>query len=153
MTLIRQAGDSGQLYGSVKAGDIAEAVVDGGFTIARQQVELHNPIKSLGIFEVKVDLHPEVSVNIMANIARTEEEANIQLKTGKAVVSAEEEAKAADAEAAEASEKAAAAKAAKEEAADAEAAEDKTEAEAAEGDAEGADDAAEAEGEKEEKAD
>jgi large subunit ribosomal protein L9 len=117
--LVRQAGESGQLYGSVNARDITDQIIDGGFTIVRQQVELAQPIKALGLYEVQVTLHPEVSVNVTANIARSEEEAKIQAKTGRAVMSMEEEAvqakikaeevfeKTEDAEAAEAEEEAA----------------------------------------------
>jgi large subunit ribosomal protein L9 len=89
--LVRQAGESGQLYGSVNARDIADQVIDGGFTITRQQVELAQPIKALGLYDVQVTLHPEVSVNVTANIARSKEEAKIQTKTGHAVMSMEEE--------------------------------------------------------------
>ena len=89
--LVRQAGESGQLYGSVNARDIADQVIDGGFTIIRQQIELAQPIKALGLHNVQVTLHPEVSVNVTANIARSEEEAKIQAKTGHAVMSMEEE--------------------------------------------------------------
>ena len=91
ITVVRQAGESGQLYGSVNARDIAEQVVDGGYTITRQQVELAQPIKALGLYNVQVTLHPEVSVNISANVARSSEEAKIQAKTGHAVMSIEEE--------------------------------------------------------------
>jgi len=99
--LIRQAGEAGQLYGSVNARDIAAAVTEGGFTITRQQVGLANPIKSLGVYEVRVMLHPEVSVNVTANVARSKDEAKTQAKTGRAVVSddGEEAAKAPEAEA------------------------------------------------------
>ncbi len=89
--LVRQAGESGQLYGSVNARDIAEQVVDNGFTITRQQVELANPIKALGLHDVQVALHPEVSVTVVANVARSEEEAKIQAETGRAVLSIDEE--------------------------------------------------------------
>jgi large subunit ribosomal protein L9 len=89
--LVRQAGESGQLYGSVNARDIAGEVIDAGFTIGRQQVELNHPIKALGLYDVQVTLHPEVSVSIIANIARSEEEARIQVETGRAVMSMEEE--------------------------------------------------------------
>jgi large subunit ribosomal protein L9 len=89
--LVRQAGESGQLYGSVNARDITDQVIDGGFTIIRQQVELAQPIKALGLYDVRVTLHPEVSVNVTANIARSKEEAKIQAKTGHAVMSMEEE--------------------------------------------------------------
>ena len=91
ITVVRQAGESGQLYGSVNARDIAEQVVDGGYTITRQQVELAQPIKALGLYNVQVTLHPEVSVKITANVARSKEEAKIQAKTGHAIMSIEEE--------------------------------------------------------------
>jgi len=89
--LVRQAGESGQLYGSVNARDIADEVITGGFTITRQQVELAHPIKALGLYDVQVRLHPEVSVNVQANIARSVEEAKIQAKTGHAVLSIDQE--------------------------------------------------------------
>ena len=91
VVLIRQAGESGQLYGSVNARDITNQIIDAGFNINRQQVGLLQPIKSLGIYEVKISLHPEVSVTVTANIARSEEEAKIQSETGHAVLSIEEE--------------------------------------------------------------
>ncbi|TCS60132.1 50S ribosomal protein L9 [Varunaivibrio sulfuroxidans] len=86
VVLIRQAGESGQLYGSVNARDIATSVSEAGFTIARTQVALNTPIKTLGLFDVRVDLHPEVSVVVRANVARTLDEAEIQAKTGAALV-------------------------------------------------------------------
>ncbi len=95
VTLIRQAGESGQLYGSVNARDIASALTEAGFTANRSQVALSTPIKALGFYEVRVDLHPEVNVNVNVNVARSDEEAQIQAKTGKAVVG-EEEARAAE---------------------------------------------------------
>lgn len=91
VTLVRQAGEAGQLYGSVNARDIATAVTAAGFTINRRQVRLDKPIKALGLYGVHVDLHPEVTVGVNANVARSEEEAKIQAKTGKAVVSSEKE--------------------------------------------------------------
>lgn len=91
VTLIRQAGEAGQLYGSVNASDIAHAVSETGFTITRQQVKLAPPIKSVGVHGVRVDLHPEVSVTVRANVARSTEEAEIQAKTGEAVVHREGE--------------------------------------------------------------
>jgi len=90
VTIIRQAGDSGQLYGSVSARDIAEAVTEAGVTVARNQIVLDRPIKALGIYETRVALHPEVSVNVTVNIARTEDEAKLQLDRGGAILSAEE---------------------------------------------------------------
>jgi large subunit ribosomal protein L9 len=78
VTVLRQAGDTGQLYGSVSTRDVADAVTAGGFTIERAQVLLDRPIKNLGLHEVRVSLHPEVEVKVTANVARTEEEAQRQ---------------------------------------------------------------------------
>jgi large subunit ribosomal protein L9 len=89
--MIRQAGDSGQLYGSVNSRDIANAVTEAGFTVGRQQVELAQPIKTLGLFDVQVSLHPEVKVTVIATVALSEDEAKTQAKTGVATVSAEDE--------------------------------------------------------------
>ena len=86
VTLIRQASDMGQLYGSVSSRDLAEAVTANGVTIERSQVVLNRPIKSLGLHPVRVSLHPEVSAEITVNVARTEDEAAIQLERGTAVV-------------------------------------------------------------------
>jgi large subunit ribosomal protein L9 len=72
---IRQAGDSGQLYGSVSTRDIADIIIADGFTIARNQVALDRPIKALGMHPVRVNLHPEVEVAVVLNVARSEEEA------------------------------------------------------------------------------
>ena len=90
VTIIRQAGDSGQLYGSVSARDIADAVTKSGVTVNRAQIVLNRPIKALGIYETRVALHPEVSVNVTVNIARTEEEAKLQLERGGAFTTADE---------------------------------------------------------------
>lgn len=84
VTLLRQAGETGQLYGSVNGRDVAVAVTDAGFTITRAQVELDAAIKTLGIVTVKVRLHPEVAVAIKVNVARSEEEAELQAQ-GKTV--------------------------------------------------------------------
>lgn len=89
VTLIRQAGESGQLYGSVTARDISEAVTAKGVTVARGQIDLGAVIKVLGLDKVRVRLHPEVAVAVTANVARSEEEAQIQLESGR-VVSAED---------------------------------------------------------------
>jgi large subunit ribosomal protein L9 len=86
VTLLRQAGETGQLFGSATTRDIADAIIAKGVTIARQQVQLDKPIKTLGLFPVRVVLHPEVSVTVTVNVARSEDEAEIQLKTGSAVV-------------------------------------------------------------------
>ena len=77
---IRQAGDTGQLYGSVSTRDIATLLKDGGFTIERTQVILDRPIKSLGMHEVRISLHPEVEVKVVINVARSEEEAERQAR-------------------------------------------------------------------------
>jgi large subunit ribosomal protein L9 len=76
--VIRQAGDTGQLYGSVSTRDVADAVTAGGFTIDRVQVLLDRPIKSLGLHPVRLSLHPEVEIKVSVNVARTEEEAGRQ---------------------------------------------------------------------------
>ncbi len=89
--LQRQAGDAGQLYGSVSARDIAAAVTEAGYTVNRSQVQLDRPIKAIGLHTVRVDLHPEVTVSVTANVARSEEEAAVQTKTGRAVVNADGE--------------------------------------------------------------
>jgi large subunit ribosomal protein L9 len=80
VVVVRQAGESGQLYGSVSARDIAEAVTGAGFTIEKRQVLLERPIKNLGIHSLKVVLHPEVAVAITANVAQSAEEANMQAR-------------------------------------------------------------------------
>lgn len=72
---IRQAGDSGQLYGSVSTRDITDIITAEGFTIGRSQVALDRPIKTLGLHPIRVGLHPEVDVKVTLNIARSEEEA------------------------------------------------------------------------------
>ncbi len=77
---IRSAGDTGQLYGSVSTRDIADAVTAGGFTIERRQVVLERPIKTLGLHETKVQLHPEVIVKVTLNVARSDEEAEKQAR-------------------------------------------------------------------------
>ena len=78
VTLIRQAGESGQLYGSVAARDIAEAVTAAGFTVDKQQIVLQRPIKTLGLHPVRVMLHPEVGVTVTVNVAQSEEGARMQ---------------------------------------------------------------------------
>jgi large subunit ribosomal protein L9 len=91
VVMIRQAGETGHLYGSVKSRDISDRITETGFTVSRQQVSLEVPIKSLGLHNVQVALHPEVSVPITVNVARSDEEAEIQRQTGKAVITTEEE--------------------------------------------------------------
>jgi len=78
--LIRQASNTGQLYGSVAARDLAEALVAGGHKLLKNQIVLDRPIKSLGVYDVKVALHPEVVVMVKVNIARSPEEAELQAK-------------------------------------------------------------------------
>jgi large subunit ribosomal protein L9 len=78
VVIIRQAGESGQLYGSVSARDLSDGVTAAGFTITRGQVVLEKPIKTLGLFPLRVVLHPEVSVQVTANIAQSAEEAEMQ---------------------------------------------------------------------------
>ncbi len=73
--LVRQAGETGQLYGSVTARDLAEAIEAGGFSITRSQVALNEPIKTIGMHEVRIALHPEVDATVTANVARSEDEA------------------------------------------------------------------------------
>jgi large subunit ribosomal protein L9 len=76
--LIRQASNTGQLYGSVSARDLADALEAQGHKIAKNQIVLDRPIKAIGLQQVKVALHPEVSVTIRVNIARSPEEAELQ---------------------------------------------------------------------------
>jgi large subunit ribosomal protein L9 len=78
VVILRQAGETGQLYGSVATRDVADAVTAAGFTVDRRQVLLDQPIKTLGIFKTRVALHPEVIVGISANVAQSEEEAQMQ---------------------------------------------------------------------------
>ncbi|GBQ96204.1 50S ribosomal protein L9 [Gluconacetobacter liquefaciens] len=78
--LIRQAGDSGSLYGSVTTRDVAEATTAAGLTVSRTQVVLEHPIKQLGLYTVRVALHPEVSIPVTVNVARSEEEAERQAR-------------------------------------------------------------------------
>lgn len=78
--LIRQAGETGQLYGSVSPRDIAEAITSGGFTTNRNQIVLKSPIKAIGLHEVPVHLHAEVEVPVTVNVARSPQEAERQAK-------------------------------------------------------------------------
>jgi large subunit ribosomal protein L9 len=78
--VVRQAGEAGHLYGSVSARDIAEAVTVGGFHTNREQIALRAPIKTLGLHQVPVHLHPEVECTITINVARSPEEAERQAK-------------------------------------------------------------------------
>ncbi|MBU6156606.1 MAG: 50S ribosomal protein L9 [Alphaproteobacteria bacterium] len=120
--ILRQAGETGMLYGSVSTRDIAEAITAGGVSVNRDQVILDKAIKMLGLVDVKVQLHPEVRVSVTLNVARTVEEAERQAR-GENVLQTEAEQARAEAEAM--FEEAAAQRAAAE--AEAEAAEEKAE--------------------------
>ena len=88
---IRQAGDTGQLYGSVSTRDVADIITAGGFTIERRQVMLDRPIKTLGVHTVSIALHPEVVVRCSINVARSQDEAERQAR-GEDVTMVREEA-------------------------------------------------------------
>ena len=86
IALIRQASEAGHLYGSVSARDIADGVTEKGFKIDRNQVNMDRAYKTLGLFPIKVALHPEVTVEVTINIARSAEEAKIQEERGEALI-------------------------------------------------------------------
>jgi len=87
LVILRQASEAGSLYGSVASRDIADALEsNANITIARNQVDLNDAIKSIGLFPVKIILHPEVKIQITLNIARSADEAKLQEKTGKAAI-------------------------------------------------------------------
>jgi large subunit ribosomal protein L9 len=88
---IRSAGDTGQLYGSVSTRDIADVVTAGGFTIDRRQVVMERPIKTLGLHETRIALHPEVIVKVALNVARSEDEAERQSRGEEVTVIKEEQ--------------------------------------------------------------
>jgi large subunit ribosomal protein L9 len=91
VAVIRSAGDNGHLYGSVSNRDVAEALQAKGFTaIDRQMVQIDQPIKMLGLFTLRVRLHPEVSVSVTVNVARTQDEAIQQEKTGKSAAAGQQ---------------------------------------------------------------
>jgi large subunit ribosomal protein L9 len=96
--ILRQAGETGMLYGSVSTRDIADAITAGGVTVSRDQVILDKAIKMLGLVDVKVQLHPEVRVSVTLNVARTVEEAERQAR-GENVLQSEAEQARAEAEA------------------------------------------------------
>ncbi len=85
-SIVRQAAEGGQLYGSVSARDIADAVSALGHAVERQHVVLNQAIKTLGLFKVAIALHPEVSVTVTVNVARSEEEAKVQAERGEALI-------------------------------------------------------------------
>lgn len=89
VAIIRNAGDSGQLYGSVNSRDIADAVSEAGFTVARNQVLMERPLKMLGLHDYRIRLHPEVAVTVTVNVAQSEEEAEMQEQLGHAIIPSE----------------------------------------------------------------
>ena len=91
VVIIRSAGEAGQLYGSVNARDIADSVSEDGFKIARNQVIIDRPVKLLGIFDIRIRLHPEVDAFVSVNVARSEDEAKQQQKLGRAIIGDEDE--------------------------------------------------------------
>ena len=97
--MIRQAGESGQLYGSVSGRDVADAVNAGGGKVDRAMVVLDRPIKTLGVHPVRVRLHPEVTITVNVNIARSPDEAERQARGEDVIASQFEEDRAVDAEA------------------------------------------------------
>lgn len=103
LVLVRQAAESGQLYGSVAARDLQEALKDDGYKVERRQVMLDAPIKALGRYDIRLALHPEVSVTIGVTIARSIEEAEAQHRAAE-FLDSEEEAAEAEAHEAEAEE-------------------------------------------------
>ena len=86
--VVRSAGETGQLYGSVSTRDIADLLTAEGFTVARNQIELNQPIKMIGLTNVAISLHPEVEVTVTLNIARSADEAERQAK-GETLTTAE----------------------------------------------------------------
>lgn len=88
-TVIRQAGETGVLYGSVSTRDLADTMTQDGFSVGREQIALNQPIKTLGMHKLPVQLHPEVNVNVTINVARSPEEAERQAR-GESVTTREE---------------------------------------------------------------
>ena len=78
--IVRQAGETGHLYGSVTTRDLAEVMEAGGFAVARSQIALNQPIKMIGMHEVRIALHPEVDTRVTVNVARSEDEAARQAR-------------------------------------------------------------------------
>ena len=85
VSMVRAASEMGQLFGSVTSRDIANAVTEAGFTLGRSQVIMETAIKTLGLHDIRVRLHPEVTLTVVVNVARSLDEAETQLKTGVAV--------------------------------------------------------------------
>ncbi|MBC7907828.1 MAG: 50S ribosomal protein L9 [Rhodospirillaceae bacterium] len=97
--MVRQAGEGGQLYGSVSGRDVADAVKTSGYTVERSQVNLDNPIKTLGSYPVRLSLHPEVFVTVTVTVARSQEEAERAAAAASAAQVEEVEAEAVEADA------------------------------------------------------
>ncbi|MDX2101039.1 MAG: 50S ribosomal protein L9 [Alphaproteobacteria bacterium] len=95
LAMVRAAGESGQLFGSVAARDVSEAVTEAGFTINRAQVQFDRPIKTTGLHDVRIQLHPEVPVTVVLSVAQTRDEAEARLKTSEPAPAPEAEADAA----------------------------------------------------------
>ena len=95
--LVRQAGENGQLYGSVASRDIVDAVSDGGVTIGRQQVNLDKPIKEIGLHDIEIHLYADVDAKITINVARSEEEAERQARGENVLTAGDDEDEAAEA--------------------------------------------------------
>ncbi len=91
LVVIRQASEMGQLFGSVTSRDVVEASAEVGHKIERSQVQIDTPIKTLGLFDVKIKLHPEVSTVVTVNVARSPEEAVVQAQKGAALIKAKAE--------------------------------------------------------------
>ena len=89
VSIVRAASEMGQLFGSVNARDIATALAEAGHNVDRRQIVMDKAIKTLGLIDMRVNLHAEVSVSITLNIARSLEEAETQLASGKAVIASE----------------------------------------------------------------
>ena len=89
VSIVRAASEMGQLFGSVNARDIAQALEEAGHNVDRRQIVMDKAIKTLGLIDMRVNLHAEVSVSITLNIARSLEEAETQLASGKAVIASE----------------------------------------------------------------
>jgi large subunit ribosomal protein L9 len=89
VAIIRNAGDSGQLYGSVTSRDVSDAVSEAGFTVGRDQVLIERPIKMLGLHAHRIRLHPEVAVEVIVNVAQSMDEAEAQQRLGHAIIPSE----------------------------------------------------------------
>ena len=96
VVIVRQASESDQLYGSVSSRDITTAITDAGFTVEKSQVLLDRPIKTVGLHQIRVRLHPEVTINVTANVARSPEEAAAQARGERITPASQEGAAATD---------------------------------------------------------